>query len=162
MEKRGKNTRDLACLPRALIPRNRSGQLNISFGMIFSIILVIAFLGVGFYAIKKFIGFQETIQVENFMRDFQQDVDKMWKSAQGSQVITYSLPTKINSVCLSNDDFQNLRFTSSEIINGKMIEHLDIASITAKEDPYCITNSRGKVSMTISKDYGETLVRVRR
>jgi hypothetical protein len=140
----------------------KKGSITLSFGMIFSIILVIAFLGVGFYAIKKFIGFQETIQVENFMRDFQQDVDKVWKSAQVSQVLTYPLPTKISSVCFTNDDFQNLRFTSTEIINGKLIEHLDIASIIAKENPYCITNTKGKVSITLLKEYGETLVRVRR
>lgn len=140
----------------------KMGQLDLSFGMIFSIILIIAFIAFGFYAITKFIDLQKTIQIENFLRDFQNDVDKMWKSPQGSQVITYPLPTKITSVCFVDDEFQNLRFTSQGIIMGKMIENLDIASITAVENPFCVGNIKGKISLTIAKNFGETLVRVER
>jgi hypothetical protein len=133
-----------------------------SFGMIFSIILIIAFLAFGFYAIKKFIDLQQTIQIETFLRDFQQDVDKTWKSPQGGNVFVYPLPTKVSSVCFIDDEFQNLRLTSTEIIQGKMIEHLDIKSITARENPFCIDNIKGKVNINIVKDFGETLVRVGR
>jgi hypothetical protein len=141
---------------------NKRGQLNLSFGMIFSIILIIAFIAFGFYAITKFIDLQKTIQIENFLKDFQNDVNNMWKSPQGSQVLTYSLPTKISSVCFTNDEFQNLKFTSNEIIGGKMIENLDIANITAIQNPFCISNIKGKISLTIVKNFGETLVRVER
>jgi hypothetical protein len=145
-----------------MIKRGRKGQLQLSFGMIFSIILIIVFIAFGFYAITKFIDLQKTIQIENFLRDFQNDVDKMWKSPQGSQVITYSLPTKITSICFVDDEFQNLKFTSNEIIVGKMIENLNIAEITAVENPFCIGNIKGKIRLTIVKDFGETLVRVER
>jgi hypothetical protein len=142
--------------------RGKTAQLNLSFGMIFSVILIIVFLVAGFYAIKKFVELQQTIQIQNFLKNFQDDVDKMWKSAQGSQVVTYALPTKISSICFSDDEFWNLKFTSNEIIQGKMINNIDITSITAKESPYCIMNVKGKVSLTIVKDFGETLVRVER
>jgi hypothetical protein len=145
-----------------MIKRGRKGQLQLSFGMIFSIILIIVFIAFGFYAITKFIDLQKTIQIENFLRDFQNDVDKMWKSPQGSQVITYSLPTKITSICFVDDEFQNLKFTSNEIIVGKMIENLNMAEITAVENPFCIGNIKGKIRLTIAKDFGETLVRVER
>lgn len=140
----------------------KRGQLEISFGMIFSIILIIIFLAFGFYAIKKFIGLQNTIQIENFLRDFQNDVDKMWKSNQGSQNLVYSLPGQITSICFKNDEFQNLQFTSNEIIKGKMIEHIDILKTTKEESPLCMGNIKGKVSLTIVKEYGETLVSVER
>jgi len=140
----------------------KRGALELSFGMIFSIILIIVFLAFGFYAIMKFIDLQNSIQIENFLRDFQNDVDKMWKSSQGSQNLVYSLPNKISAVCFKNDEFQNLEFISKEIIKGKMIEHLDIEKITEDENPYCIQNVKGKISLTILKDYGETLVRVER
>lgn len=140
----------------------KRGALELSFGMIFSIILIIVFLAFGFYAIMKFIDLQKTIQIENFLRDFQNDVDKMWKSSQGSQNLVYSLPNKISAVCFKNDEFQNLEFISKEIIKGKMIEHIDIEKITEDENPYCIQNVKGKISLTILKDYGETLVRVER
>lgn len=140
----------------------KEGQLNLSFGMIFSIILIIVFLAFGFYAIKKFIDMQQTIQIESFMKDFQDDVDKMWKSPQGSQTLTYSLPSKINAVCFDEDEFQNLKFISDTIIPGKLIEHLDIAKTTSKEDPYCIQNLKGKLTLTLIKDYGDILVNVER
>lgn len=140
--------------------KNKSGVLDLSFGMIFSVILIIIFLAAGFYAITKFIALQQSIQIEKFMSDFQNDVDAMWKSPQGSQQVSYILPTKITSVCFKVDEFENLQFHSTEIIGGKMIQHLDIAKITEKENPFCISNIKGKVSFTIVKNYGETLVTV--
>jgi hypothetical protein len=43
-----------------------------------------------------------------------------------------------------------------------MIAHLDITSITAIENPFCIMNVKGKITLTIVKDFGETLVRIER
>jgi hypothetical protein len=159
---RNRSARNFSSITRTLTPRNRSGAIEISFGMIFSIILIVAFLAFGSYAIIKFIDLQKDIQIKNFLNDFQNDVDNMWKSPQGSQVLTYSLPTKITSVCFISGEFHNLKFMSKGIIDGKTIEHLDIASITSVENPFCIGNIKGKVTLTIVKDFGETLVRVER
>ena len=142
--------------------RGKKGAIELSFGMIFSLILIIVFLAFGFYAITKFIALQKTIQIENFLRDFQNDVDTMWKSSQGSTPYTYSLPTSITSVCFRNDEFQNLEFNSKGIIKGKMIEHIDIAKITKNESPFCIGNVKGKITIRLVKDYGEILVSVER
>ncbi|MCX6750597.1 MAG: hypothetical protein NTZ83_04015 [Candidatus Pacearchaeota archaeon] len=142
--------------------RGRKGQLDISFGMIFSIILIIIFIAAGFYAITKVIEFQKSVQIQNFMRDFQDDVTKMWGSNQGSQDLVYSLPTNINAVCFRNNEFQNLEFSSKGIVAGKLIEHIDIAKTTKDESPLCIQNVKGKVSFTIAKDYGEALVTAER
>ena len=139
---------------------NKRGQLDISFGMIFSIILIIIFLAFGFYAITKFLELQQSIQINTFQNDFQNDVNNMWKSAQGSQTVTYTLPTKISSICFVENEFYNLAFTSSSIIPGKQIDNLDIAKITKNENPFCIANVKGKISMTIVKNFGETLVTV--
>src|SRR4030042_461644 len=157
---RNRSARNPARLSLPLIPRSRSGQIQLSFGMIFSIILIIIFLGFGFYAIKKIVDLQKTVQIEKFLQDFQEDINKMWKSPQGSSVKSYSLPTKIRSVCFEDDEFQNLAFTSEEIIRGDKIENINIEKITADEDPFCIPNIKGKISLTIVKDYGETLVRI--
>jgi len=140
----------------------RRGQMNISFGMIFSIILIIIFLAFGFYAITKFLDLQKSIQVEKFLSDLQEDIDKMWKSPQGSQTITYTLPTNIISVCFKTDEFQNLEFNSKKLVGGENIENIDIASMTNQESPYCIPNIKGRVSIVLKKDYGETLVRITR
>lgn len=142
--------------------RGKKAELNLSFGMIFSIILIVVFLAFGFYAIKKFIDIQKTVQIEQFKSDFQNDVDAMWKSPKGSQTLEYPLPTKITAVCFTSEGTHNLKFSSNEIIDEDSIENLDIVNITAGEDPYCIENIKGKVSFRILKDYGETLVRVQR
>jgi len=142
--------------------KNSKGQMNLSFGMIFSIILIIIFLVFGFYAIKKFVELQQEVQIEQFIEDFQNDVDKMWKSPQGSNEVTYSLPTKITSICFINDEkvYENLRFTSKNVIPGEKINNIDIGKITEEENPFCIENIDGKVGFIITKNYGETLVTV--
>ena len=143
--------------------KNNIGQMELSFGMIFSIILIIIFIGFGAYAIIQFIQFQQSIQISSFLKDFQDDVNKMWESSQGSQVVTYNLPTKVISVCfVKGDEFENLQFTSNNIIPGKMIQNIDIEKTTQKESPLCILNVKGKVSFTIAKDYGENLVKIER
>jgi hypothetical protein len=141
---------------------NKRGQLQLSFGVIFSMVLIIIFLAFGFYAITKFIALQRTIEVQKFLQDFQEDVNKMWKGTQGSQKLTYSLPKKISSVCFKDDEFQNLEFISEDIFTGDKIENIDIEKITKNEDPFCIENIDGKISFTIVKDYGEVLVRITR
>lgn len=137
-------------------------QVAISFGMIFSIVLIIIFLGFGFYAIKKMLDLQSSVQVEKFLSDLQNDVDKMWKSVQGSQSVTYSLPTKVSSICFQDDEFENLVFTSKSLIKGTNIENLDIESIVASENPFCIPNVKGKVNFKLVKEYGETLVTIKK
>jgi hypothetical protein len=141
--------------------KNRRGQLDLSFGMIFSIILIIIFLAFAFYAITKFLDLQKEIQIKQFVTDLQSDVDKMWKSPQGSQQVTYSLPTKISAICFfNNNQFQNLNFTSSEIIKGEEINNIDISKITKNGSPFCITNAKGKIKMVLTKSYGESLVTI--
>jgi hypothetical protein len=140
--------------------RGKFGQANISFGMIFSIILIIIFLVFGFYAIKKFIDLQQTVQIQQFEKDLQDDVDKMWKSVQGSQEISYVLPKKITAVCFENDEFQNVKFVSANPIPGKQINNIDVIRTIGNEGSLCIENNNGKIKLRISKEYGETLVTI--
>jgi hypothetical protein len=140
--------------------KNKRGQMDISFGMIFSIILIIIFLVFGFYAIKKLIELQQTVQIETFLKDFQNDVDKMWKGVQGSQEVKYTLPTRITAVCFQNDEFQNLKFVSSTLVIGKQINNIDILNTIKEADSLCIPNVKGKTTMRLTKNYGETLVTI--
>jgi hypothetical protein len=135
-------------------------QVALSFGMIFSIVLIIIFLGFGFYAIKKMLDLQSSVQVEKFLSDLQSDVDKMWKSVQGSQSVTYSLPTKITSICFQEDEFENLKFNSKTLIKGTNIENIDIETTLEDENPFCIQNVKGKVNFKLVKGYGKTLVTI--
>jgi len=141
---------------------DKRGQMKLSFGMIFSIFLIIIFIAFAVYAITKFINLQKTIQMKSFAENLQSDVTNMWSSPRGSQEETYSLPNKVEAVCFTNNEFHNLMFRSSDILEEENIAHLDIARITMDEDPYCIPNINGKVKLIISKDFNEDLVIITR
>lgn len=158
------------------------GQINMSFGMIFSIILIILFLAFAFYAIKKLLDIQEKMTIANFIDDLSTDVDEMWKGSQGSQPKTYNLPKKIEYVCFIDFateegsgeyiDFyeeinkyfkheENMVFYplgSSKGLKSEKIEHIDLEKITQENNPYCIKNNKRKVKITIKKDFEEDLV----
>ncbi len=138
----------------------KRGQMKLSFGMIFSIILIVIFIAFAFYAIKTFLGIQDEMKIGQFVNGLQSDVDKMWKGSQGSQEVEYLLPSKIESVCFKDDEYENLIFRSDDFIGGKEIKHINITKITEAENPFCIENVKGKVKMIIKKDYGEALVEI--
>jgi hypothetical protein len=164
--------------------KNNRGQIKLSFGMIFSIILIIIFLAFAVFAIQKFLGVKNSVETGKFVGDFQNDIDKMWKSSQGSQEKEYFLPSKIERVCFVNYNSaekgenseelykklkqiyygdENLFFYpvgSGDGLDATEIEHLDIEKITEEKNPYCVENKKGKVTITISKNFDENLVRI--
>jgi hypothetical protein len=134
----------------------KRGQMQISFGMIFSIILIIAFIAFAFYGIKFFLRMQDTAKVGKFMDEFQNDVDAMWKGAQGQQEVKYSLPNKIEKVCLKNWEFENLIFVPADAVK---IDPVNISHLNIPRD-FCMNNIDGKISMILKKEYGENSVTV--
>ena len=135
----------------------KRGQMKISFGMIFSIILIIIFVSFAFFAVKKFMGIQDAMKIGQFGDSLQSDVNQLWRGSQGSQEVEYFLPSKIESVCFVDDEYENLVFHSESFIEGKKIDNIDIEKITEEGD-FCIDVIKGKIKMTIKKDYGEALV----
>ncbi len=142
---------------------NKRGQMQLSFGMIFSIILIIAFIAFAFYAIKIFLNAQEAAKITRFRENMQEDVDKVWKSAFSSQEETYSLPGKIKKVCFKKWNYENLLFEPADAVDLEPlnIDNINIEETTKNENPFCIENNNG-ISLILSKDYGETLVTIKR
>ena len=134
--------------------------MKLSFGMIFSIILIVIFIAFAFYGVYKFLDMQKTMQIKKFETDLQADIDKIWASSQGSQGVEYILPTKISAVCFTDDEYENLIFKSSDFISGGKIKHIDIEKITENKDPFCIESINGKLRIILKKDYGENLVMI--
>lgn len=162
----------------------RHGQLKISFGMIFSVIMIIIFLTFGFYAIRTFLGIQEKATIGLFIEDFQDDVNNIWQSIEGSQEEEYNLPKKIEYVCLIDGDspkagkytdfFSDLKMAlidenniafypvGSSGIESSEIKNLDIGEITQNENPFCIENKEGKIRLTLVKETGDAQVKIER
>lgn len=159
--------------------------MKLSFGMIFSIVLIIVFLGFAFYAIKMFLNLGESTKIGRMTNSLQEDVDKIWEGSQGSQEVEYYLPTKVAAVCFVDYsspaigknsnlyqtlkqvyyEYENMIFYpigSAEGLDALEIKHLDIENITLTENPFCIENSDGKIKMIIKKNFSEALVKIER
>jgi hypothetical protein len=78
------------------------GFMGVGFGMIFSIIIIIAILGVGFYVIQYFLGLNNCTQVGYFYDDLQDDVDRAWRASISQEVFSGSVPSGIDYVCFGN------------------------------------------------------------
>jgi hypothetical protein len=163
----------------------KKGQTNLSFGMMFSIILIIVFITFAFYAIGKFLDIQKATKTGQFIQAFKSDVDQMWRSSQGSQAVEYALPTSIEQVCFADfnsskkgvrqilySDLRFVYFTDENLffypvgsaggVDSAKISNIDIFEITKNENPYCITNLNGKVNLTIKKELDVKLVTITR
>lgn len=165
--------------------KNRGGQVKLSFGMIFSIILIIAFLAFTIYAITKFLGIQKTLQAGTLVNDLQAGVDRMWKGGQGSQLYTFTVPSKTQAICLT--DFtsakrgpkesiynelsmaffekENIVFYpvgSAEGLDAAEIEHINITKITNKENPYCFIADKSRIKIQVTMSPGDSLVTLER
>lgn len=168
------------------ICRRKLGQMELSFGMIFSIILIIAFVAFSIYGIIKFLEFRDCAQIGTFQKNFEAHVKAKWSGTEGAENHEYTLPGKIEAVCFINeekpitnsemkeelkwvhlDNGENMVFyppKSACNSESAKIDHLNIEEITKEDNgnPFCIPNKNGKVRLTLQKNYGENSVRVLR
>lgn len=162
--------------------------MKLSFGMIFSIILIIIFIGFAIYTINIFLGIQENASAGKIFNDVQRDVDKVWKSAESLKEFEYVLPRGIDSVCFVDfdsgakgiaenlyDDLEKISFRVGNFIlyptgeiepgsdfNSFEIKNIDLGKTTGPNNPFCFKGSNGKIKITFSKDFSESLVTVRK
>lgn len=166
-----------------MVLKKRKAQMKMSFGMIFSIILIIAFLGFTFYAIKFILDLQKTAQLGQAIDEIESDVDGVWKSSQSSKKEEYNIPGKIEYLCFVDADSEakgdyrdfedefsmfygegkNMFFypmKEAGDISAMEIKHLDIEEMTSEDNPYCIEKENGKIEIVLKKEFEENLVRV--
>jgi hypothetical protein len=144
---------------------NKKGQMKISFGLIFSIILIILFLTFAFFGMKKFFFTQDKLKAGKLMHDLQEDIDKMWKSSQGSQEVSYETPKDIEVFCLEPQDpgssNENAYFIPGGY-SGGFIQHVDwektIRNIASGR--LCFEPEYGEIKMILEKNFGETDVTI--
>jgi eight-cysteine-cluster-containing protein len=163
--------------------RGKRGQLQISFGMIFSIILIIAFVAVAIYAIIMFLNLKKCSDLGSFKDDLQGEIDRAYSSDESNFVFNSSLSSGIR-VCFI-DLSEESKGDSKEIYTGFKkygyvkvntfywplqlkcpttfnLNHLNITEITKNNNPYCISNLKGKISLKIEKNFYDSLVYISR
>lgn len=87
----------------------KRGQLDLSFGFIFSIIVIAVTIAVAFYAISHFLSLNKCTQTANFYKDLQDRVDKAWQSDISQGAFNATIPGSVTFVC-----FGNLNQTTTE------------------------------------------------
>jgi len=76
-----------------------------SFGMIFSIIIIIAIISVAFYTIGFFLNTRDCTDIALFHKDLQERIDKSWNSEITRDTFEGRLPSSIEQVCFGDDGF---------------------------------------------------------
>jgi hypothetical protein len=163
----------------------KKAQMELSFGMIFSIILIVVFLSFAIYAIISFLGTAQYTVGASFFKNLQKDINDIWQTGAGSQLRTYSVPSKTEFVCFGDskasnfaqgrEDFEELASVfwggkniafypkgSGEGMDGTVLEKIDLNLIIQNENPYCVKVINKKVSLVISMKSGESLVNITR
>lgn len=143
--------------------KNKMAAMELSFGMIFSIILIIVFIAFAIYGIGKFLNLQKNIQTKTFAENLNFDIDKLWKS-QGSQPVEYSLPANVEKICFSEDEFEkdiNLEIRGEKLIGDYNIKHAKLSEDFSKgSGGNCVSVENRKIKLQLEKDYGEVLVTI--
>lgn len=159
------------------IINNKRGQTTMSlpFGLIFSIILIIVFIVAAFIAVKSFLDVGECSSVGFFYRDFEKQVNDVWRGSGADVPFKIDLPSGITKVCFANmsaritnlvdaGEIRNFNPESNVFLlpvaascdmHQKIIENLDITRITSSRNPYCISS---KSELRIKKEIYDRLV----
>jgi len=168
---------------------NKSGQnvMGMSFGVIFSIILIIFIIVVAGIVIKTFLKTGDCARIgmfldENDKTSFKFAVEKAWKSPGIDFDYEAKLPSSLEYVCFANfssgingrwedigeeinvyEDENLFLYPIDNSCNqpAHKIEHLNIAEITKTDNPYCIPVFNGKAVINIDKEINEGLVRIK-
>ncbi len=142
---------------------NKRGQIQLSFGMIFSIILIIVFIAFAIYAIIQFLGLQNSIKINTFYSTLQGDVNTIWNSAQATQAKSYNLPSSIKEICFTNTGSENLIIytDNNRPQSSHNIDNLNITAMTAQGEP-CFNVIKDQVNFVLQKNFGDTLVTIRK
>lgn len=129
-----------------------------SFGMIFSIILIILFVSFAVWGITKLLNIQEKVGVEKFPDELQEDINDIWGSSHGEQKKSYELPKKVGSVCFVDEEYPENLFLKEKKEGGiekeigrYEIKHLDIEKTTQEKEEICIQNE-GEINLKLIKE----------
>ena len=158
----------------------KRGQLQISFGMIFSIIIIIATLAVAGFILSRFMNLSTDVSCKLFYRDLQNDITKAWQEDTISKTFTYTVPSSVEEVCFGNatesvlqvkdkERFDEFSFYARPRSNLYFYPRLDgckdgeftyILEHMRPEGFFCTPVKNGKISVKLMKTLSDKLVRL--
>ena len=165
---------------------SRKGQevLGMSFGTIFSIILIVFFIVISFIVINAFLKTQRCAQIGIFTNNFKEIIKTAFNAPSEESEYTANLPSNLEYVCFTNlsepisassgEDKKiadNIGIFSGEDANMVFyprekacnipyakIDYLDIGRITGLKNLRCFKIKDEKINIQIKKGLSEKLV----
>jgi hypothetical protein len=154
----------------------KRGQIEIGFGMIFSIILIIALIAVAFYAIKYFLDLKDCTNAGLFYQSLENKVDGAWNAVSVQDTFSGSVPGGVTKVCFGttglmpsagseaeldkferySDEGDNVMFSPPQKVCSGLethkIEHVKMNNF------FCVNAVDGKVQVKLSKTPSDSAV----
>lgn len=155
----------------------KKGQIQISFGMIFSIIIIIATVAVGFYVITYFLNLSSCSKIGIFWDSLDRDIEDAWVSDMSQTVFRGELPSKIDKICFGNfsmmpaqedrEEFEFLQRYESRGRNAFLYppgKACDLAFYELKhietDEFFCVPVESGSAEIKLSKTTLDPLVKL--
>ena len=153
------------------------GQLELSFGMIFSLLIIIATVGTAGYFITKFVETGKCTTLQLAYAELQEGVDSVWGAAVGNKEISLQVPSGITSLCIG-DMSSGTNATLRELIDVYIVEGIGVYALPptnacdgelaarklthlASTPLLCKPVVRGKITFRVSKEsVSERMVRI--
>lgn len=141
---------------------NKKADMNLSFGVIFSIILIAVFIFAAIYGINFFLNYSKCTQVGRFYDSLQREVSETFLSqSTTNKKFEINLPSSIKMVCFANlSESQRGSFSEEyDLISDsysadanvfllpggnacnipyKAIKRINLAEIIKDHNPYCV------------------------
>jgi len=157
--------------------RKKAQVMGMPFVLIFSLILIVAFIFVAIKVTKDFIESRDRIEIGLFKQNLQSTINELYQVTEASKSYHFNLPSRVKYVCFSDNladakanftEFPDLIIYKSKKANlffypPRAVENLDTAGhykITCNDNeclnfvdlpnPYCIKNDNG-ISLTLTK-----------
>ena len=162
----------------------KRGQFQLSFEVLFSMILIAVFIFVAFYVIYQFLDINKKIETGIFIDDLDNKIERLWKTSGGKEK---TLSVKLNEegithVCffnftsgkegIWNEQYKDISRKSRASnnfyfyprrfaqVDSAKINRIDMSSF--EENPYCVPNNEGSFSFKLEKDITDNLVKISR
>jgi len=162
----------------------KSGQLQMSFGMIFSIIIIAVTIAVSFYVISHFLRLNKCTELGFFYRDFENEVDKAWSSSLYQEVFEHKVPSNVDFVCFGNltqtaeqgfideqelikEDTLRVQYSHNLFVapvltacdgelSSQSVKHAAVGNF------FCVKPTDGKIKVKITKESSDTYAQIMR
>lgn len=157
----------------------KRGQLDIGFGMIFSIILIIAFIGIAIYVVMAFLNTSNCANIGLFYNDIEAKINSAWSEVEVQYVFTDSVPGTVQKVCFGNTTMPAVADSTTEYEQAKIyfatghnlflfplvkkceanLGSQKLAHVTT-DNFFCVNAVKGKISVKLSKTSSDSLVKL--